>query len=651
MSSPVTTFQTLGMTVQSLSTAAVSITEFPEQMQTLPAGTVLPAIITPSQKPGETPVITVTFPDGEAISFSAKLPHVPNVETPVSLKILPPEIKNALTFKIHFSAPLPNIKEAAQALQSTTENQSAIVEKPVTSITTEAFVLRSVPEQIAALLPELNDDIPLPKLPADSKINIELSPDQNALPALGRQETPVLPPGLQNTPLPQAPVDETIKVIELPKDVPADRQTAVQNNHSVAPTVTVSTQPVDPDIQKTLLSSDLPPVMPGKGQTVIPVLQTQEKPVFPDQSVPVKTSETSAPETILKNGTPVTEKNVPPIENETERPVAEKTEKNTDRQQVSVQQNDTKKSISHPFKNIDFNQERPVSSTSTQTVKGIVFQPQASDRPLIATKVGVLAVEEKIHLPHLTPVSVKIPPSAFNADQPTLAQAPLPEFKNTWTVLTHALETLQQTDQTAYETVKNILPQMGNKLPSLMLSFMHAATQGVSFSSFIGEANLSALRATEKGERLLKRLEKEFSTSSKKATDGQNSWKGWDIPFLSGSVVEPVSLYLQRPSDSDFQRGTTLKNQHNIRFVLDINLTKLGKIQMEGLARRPERRFDLILRHQNDLPSFFDDRVQGIFIQTLSALNYTGTIKVDQTNDFIVLTPHQDNEIKRGVLV
>lgn len=82
--------------------------------------------------------------------------------------------------------------------------------------------------------------------------------------------------------------------------------------------------------------------------------------------------------------------------------------------------------------------------------------------------------------------------------------------------MTNALDTLKQTDQAAYEAVKNILPQTGNKLPALMLSFMRAAAQGVSLTSFIGEANVSALRATERGERLLKRLEKEFSASPKK---------------------------------------------------------------------------------------------------------------------------------------
>ena len=160
MSSPVTTFQTLGTTAQPAVSAAVSVTDAPVRLQSLPAGTVLPAVVTPPATPAELPFITVTLPDGEEISFSAKIPHIPNIETPVSLKILPPEIKNALSFRIHFSAPLPNVKEAAQALQSAAETQSAVIESPAKPITVQAFVLKSVPEQIAALMPELDDGTP-----------------------------------------------------------------------------------------------------------------------------------------------------------------------------------------------------------------------------------------------------------------------------------------------------------------------------------------------------------------------------------------------------------------------------------------------------------------------------------------------------------
>lgn len=653
MSSPVTTFQSLGITAQPAVSAAVSVAGVPEQLQTLPAGTVLPAVITPPAAPAELPVITVTLPDGAEISFSAKLPHVPNVKTPVSLKILPPEIKNALSFRIHFSAPLPNVKEAAQALQSASEIQSAVIESPAKPITVRAFVLKSVPEQIAALMPELDDGAPLPALAAESKVNIELRPDQNALPALARPEKPgIITPNVQNTPLPRPPADETIKIIELPKASPSARQTVFLQNAAAGTTETAGTEKVSVPLPpaQTAATDPQPSLsfVPEKGQT-LPVSPIRDTAATPAPAILWQTVK-QQPETAPANTLPVLPETPPQAPELPEQTLPAVSAKELPAANPPVQSFFAEKNMPSVPETSAFYQERPVLPAMA-AVRGIIFHSPAERQPLIVTKIGVLAVEEKLPLPHLTPVTVKIIPLPAETDASVMSKDSLPEFKNTWTVLTNALDTLKQTDQAAYEAVKNILPQTGNKLPALMLSFMRAAAQGVSLTSFIGEANVSALRATERGERLLKRLEKEFSASPKKATDGQNSWKGWDIPFLSGSVVEPVSLYLQRPSDNDPQRNASLKNQRGVRFVLDLNLTNLGRLQMEGLARRPERRFDLILRHQNDLPSSFDAGVQSIFIQTLSALNYTGTIKVDQTNDFIVFTPRQDNEMKRGVLV
>lgn len=645
MSSPVTTFQALGMTAQPAVPAAVSVTDVPVQLQTLPAGTVLPAVVAPPASPSGLPAITVSLPDGTEVSFSAKLPHVPNAETPVSLKILPPEIKNAVTFRIHFSAPLPNVKEAAQALRPVQELQSAVVKTPAEPVRVQAFVLKSVPEQITALMPELNDAPAFPAQTADGKINIELRPDQNALPALGRQERPPLPPDVQNTPLPRPPATETTTIIELPKDVPPPPQIASP------PNVAVKTESGETPSPLAQTAADLPAAgsfTAEKGQTPAPVLYTREIPVVPERVSP-DAGRQQPPPAPEKNAAPAPIKPAAPDRIPSDRPAVSFPPEQKPPAAFFTRYRPAETNAPSVPESAVFRQNPPVLSAPV-TVRGIVFHAQTEQRPLIATQIGVLAVEEEIQLPHLTPVSVKILPPP-DTDFPAEVKAPLPEFKNSWTVLTDALDTLRRTDQAAYEAVRNILPQTGNKLPALMLSFMHAAAQGVSLTSFIGEANVSALRATERGERILKRLEKEFSASPKKATDGQNAWKGWDIPFLSGAVVEPVSLYLQRPNDGDPQRATTVKNGRGVRFVLDMNLTRLGKIQMEGLARRPERRFDLILRHQSDLPDDFDASVHDIFTQTLSALNYTGTIKVDQTDDFIVFTPHRDNETKRGVLV
>lgn len=622
MSSPVTSFQALGLTAPSAFSTAVTLVDAPDELRALPAGSVLPAVLTPPESPDQTPVLTLTAPDGGQMVLRVKPAHVPPVATPVTIKILPPELKEAVSFKIHFSAPLPDIGEAAKTMTVPPETPSPAV----TPVAAQAFVVRSVPEQVVALIAEIDDVPPETPLSPDVPVAVELTPEQNVLPALTRPQTRDIPADLTKAPLPQKSADELLKIIEMPRGVPeTPPQPAVSSPVtplSFPPTDAPVFQPAGIDAPAPVVpaavnpvSTDMPPVPAQTPAVSAPVPDRAASVAF---SAPLSTVSESSVLSDIPAKTPL---RAPPPPFQQPAPLKD----------------------APPFDPMP---------TDAPVLKGVVFHPDDSRPVLIATKAGALALDTAVRLPHLTPVSVRILPSVA-PDAPVLEKTPLPEFKNTWTVLNHALDTLRQTDETAYEAVKAVLPQTGGKLPALMLSYMNAATRGVSFTDFIGEANAAALTETKNGTGLLKRLEREFSTSVKKATDGKNGWQGWDIPLLSGSVVEPVSLYLQRPNEDEFRRAQTDRKQAGVRFAVDINLTRLGKMQLEGLAHRQSRRFDLILRHQNALPSGFEQTVRNIFTQTLTALNYTGTVKVDRTDDFIVFTPDtvEIDGLKGGVLV
>lgn len=649
MSSPVTSFPNLVMPAQTAVPETVSVPAAPPEMLELPAGTVLPGVIKPSEIPSVPPVLTVTLPDGQEIDFPVRTPHALSAETAVSIKIMPQEIKDILSIKIHHSAPLPDIKKAAEALETATPKETAVITPQTRPITTEALVLRSVPEQIARLMPDLVSP-EQPVLPGGTKLSVEIMPEQNALPVLGKPQ--VLPgtPSVQNAPLPAKPVEETIKIIELPKDntaAPSVQETKPAAGTQPPRAIPLPSATVPPSPAARPLSAA--PVLPGMPQ----MPEAQPKPVPEALTVYADIAEPLAGKTdILPQAkTAVLTEQLKNEMLQTVREIFKSPEKTGQPASIPAEGKDT---------NLQSVPQGPSKTEQTfpsgTAVKGVVFAPAKESPVMIATGSGVLALADKVQLPHLMPVLVKLPPVSFFSQPLLLEQEPLPAFKNTWTVLAHALETLQQTDAAAFEAVKNILPRTGNKLPALMLSFMNAAAQGTPFAAWFGETNAAILKGMgEKGETLLRRLEKEFSASPKKATDGQNSWKGWDIPLLSGSVVEPVSLFLQRPpEDMDKPVSRKMTTGNGVRFVLDLNLTRLGKMQMEGLAHRRERIFELTIRHKDDVPSFFDAKVHSLFTETLSALNYAGTIQVKKTDDFILFMPEETPDGKssrRGVLV
>lgn len=283
---------------------------------------------------------------------------------------------------------------------------------------------------------------------------------------------------------------------------------------------------------------------------------------------------------------------------------------------------------------------QPATSGKTASVpseiKGVFVQPKASEPPMIVSGAGVIALNEKISVPHLSTLTLKIV-SLTPPEIPVPDFSPAQENASPWNVLNEAISALEQVNAPAVDALKAVLVQTGNKMPALMLNYLNAVNAGADVRAWLGDANVRALESLGKrGQAVLKQLEKEFSSGAKKMSDGKSVWKGYDIPFMTGTAVEPVSLYLQQSSEALEERA---KNKPApvtaVRFVLDLNLTKLGRVQLEGLSQRAKRSFNLNIRHAYPFDASFEDRVRTLFTKTLDALNYTGVVALKRTDEFI----------------
>lgn len=646
MSSPVTPPPTFTPALPTSSAATLLLPSPPPELASYPVGTVFPAVLLPPETSADMATVVLTLPDGREISFPAKMSAPPASETQAFLKIMPSEIKGTLSLHLQFHTPaapavpkiMPEIPPAAPLETPSVRETVAGASAPF-----EAYVLKNIPPALLEALPQAAVEMPLA---AGTKLTVRIIPEiQSGMPSSApvppssvlpeKTENPAgnatqpVPPAPRTTPQPPLgageilPPPEGIKPETVPfgKDLPLPAAAKSEIlSETFSPRLPVS--PTDVKVQGVLLKTESEIF-----KTAADILKTADN--------VSRSGATFVPPLLAaqaKSAKAALHLTVPPLSRV---PV-------TDEPTVP-----TGKPTAEP-------PPRPPLLRPNTFLPGTVWQARPEEPMMVATKVGVLAVDAKILLPPLTPVSLQItdiqPPGAT-----LIEKDPLPSFRTSWTILAHALETLEQTDAAAAEAVKRILPQAGNRLPALMMSYVQAAVQGQSFASWLGEANVAALRKTgTKGENILRRLEKEFSASGKKATDGRTSWRGWDIPLLSGNVVEPVSLFLQQPpEESAHSRSAGTAGKSGVRFVLDMNLTRLGRMQMEGLAYRDRRIFDLTLRHAEAMPDVFEPTVRSLFSRTLDALNYAGTLRVNRTDEFLDFRPEDEagTETKRGVLV
>lgn len=586
--------------------APLVLTDVPAELTRLPAGTVLTADVVAYTDTQNACVLNVALPDGSTVAFQTNAAFPESAGNTVSFKILPNEAAPD-TLTVRLIAPkTPDDAPHAQASVSAAANDVVVQNAPVVS----GRILQNIPPQLDLSLFEPPAPDSLPK-GAQLELRLIAIEPPAARPQAAAQ--PVLSP---NTPASATarPADSALKAV-LPQPAPTLENPSQIAVLPMTPEATPSeavgqttAQTIAPPATPALSASEIP------APSIMPVLKESaplDAPLPPQQANPAQT-------------TPQAQ--TAPADSQSFAPVAP----SVDFSPVSALPDAPENAAS----------TQPATSGKTASVpseiKGVFVQPKASEPPMIVSGAGVIALNEKISVPHLSTLTLKIV-SLTPPEIPVPDFSPAQENASPWNVLNEAISALEQVDAPAVDALKAVLVQTGNKMPALMLNYLNAVNAGADVRAWLGDANVRALESLGKrGQAVLKQLEKEFSSGAKKMSDGKSVWKGYDIPFMTGTAVEPVSLYLQQSSEALEERT---KNKPApvtaVRFVLDLNLTQLGRVQLEGLSQRAKRSFNLNIRHAYPFDAAFEDRVRTLFTKTLDALNYTGVVTLKRTDEFI----------------
>lgn len=256
----------------------------------------------------------------------------------------------------------------------------------------------------------------------------------------------------------------------------------------------------------------------------------------------------------------------------------------------------------------------PGGNAVVQTAIGTLAVPTYSDLP---TGTQLLLEVVGKPLPPL-PTAVTTPPSP----QPGLTS-------QGWPALSQALDVLATANQPqALEQLLRAVPQADTRLAAAMATF----TGALRGSDGKGAVPESSLRGLEKAGRkdLTARLVGDLESLREEAGRpvGNGEWRAYTMPFLSGGVVEPVRLFVRRPPDGEGAAaggGRGDKNNDH-RFVVDLNLSRMGRLQLDGLVRREERLFDLIIRTGAPLDTEIRRDILGIFTNASELVGTKGTV-------------------------
>jgi len=257
-------------------------------------------------------------------------------------------------------------------------------------------------------------------------------------------------------------------------------------------------------------------------------------------------------------------------------------------------------------------------TVSSYRFEAQVIAVKSSGQAVISTPLGNLTLTAKTSWPVGTTLHLEaLPPNI--AAQPIAAGSAI-----TWLALAEALQASGLAGQEF--TLARDLPKAGPKLGSGVLLFL-SAVRGGNLLQWLTQ-QLAPLQQAGRGD-LAARLSREFTQAGQKVKTQAGDWRLVHIPLLNGNDVHDLKLFLRDDMDSDAQDHQGHDEEDATRFVLEIEMSRLGGLQLDGLVKA--KRFDLVLRTEKALPEEMRKRITGIFQEANEISGAAGTVRFVST--------------------
>ncbi|PIW26188.1 MAG: hypothetical protein COW30_16305 [Rhodospirillales bacterium CG15_BIG_FIL_POST_REV_8_21_14_020_66_15] len=284
----------------------------------------------------------------------------------------------------------------------------------------------------------------------------------------------------------------------------------------------------------------------------------------------------------------------------------------------------------------------PALAALGQTLTGIVSGAQAGNQPIVDTPLGPIAIAGANPPPEgsrvvLNITSAPLPPAApeplLDSQQLTLRQALF--LDRQWPAMREVIETLAHAAPNAAQHVLHTaLPRPDGNLTSNILFFL-AAVRGADLRAWLGDSTVRVLQRVNPS--LLGRVRNDLGQLARLTDEpGSGDWRIFMIPFLNGSQLEQIRLFT-RPQHEDEEDA---EGDAGTRFVVDITLSKLGHIQLDGLVDPPHRRMDMVVRSDTHLPPDMRNDIRHLYEQSGEITGYRGGVGFQaQPANFIEIEP------------
>ncbi|WP_154667444.1 hypothetical protein [Niveispirillum irakense] len=265
----------------------------------------------------------------------------------------------------------------------------------------------------------------------------------------------------------------------------------------------------------------------------------------------------------------------------------------------------------------------PIPADAGPTQPATLVGTTSQGQPVVTTAQGTMVLKARTDLPPGTPLTVSVELPATRS--PAQMLPPLdPVQGQDWPVLKEVMAVIAASDPMLARTIaQQVMPQPNKRLTT-NLTFLLAALRGGDVGGWLGGEATQLLERKGAGP-LLARLREDFLAAAQQATEpAADGWRSMPIPFGSLEAMQRLQLHVRSATDQDQSEDGRGENAKAQRFLLDLTLSRLGPMQLDGMVW--PGRFDLMIRTRDLLPAELRQAMGDIFRSSLENVGFGGTI-------------------------
>lgn len=164
-----------------------------------------------------------------------------------------------------------------------------------------------------------------------------------------------------------------------------------------------------------------------------------------------------------------------------------------------------------------------------------------------------------------------------------------------------------------------------------------AAMKNTDFRSWLGKDNARWLDESGQ-EGLMKKAVGEFMSMARQFSEAQpHHWQPLFFPVAVEGQIQQLRLFVKR--DRKEKQGNEASDKtEETRFVLEVDLSQLGELQMDGFIRAKDKtlQFDLMIRSHTPLSQEVQQDILRIYNDTGAITGYKGSLGFQAMKDFPV---------------